>query len=134
MTLQPKKIEPERVIGVADVVKVERFQLIVRQVNTKKVSKGGIILTDETISDQRWTNGMGEVVALGPSVYRGKKFEDMDLHPSDAPKIGEIVLFESRAPRRFKFDGVEHMVIPDDAVWGRVHNREEMHRFAFSIE
>jgi co-chaperonin GroES (HSP10) len=98
-------------------IKVHRFQVLLRHHLLRKTSANGlIILTDQTIADQHWTHGMAEVVAVGPSVYRGKKFEDMGLTPEDGPKVGDIVFFESRAPRRFKFNGELLLMVPDDAI------------------
>jgi co-chaperonin GroES (HSP10) len=97
----------------------ERFQLAVKQVGLRKQSAGGILLPDQVVDNQKWLQGVGVVVAKGPAVYRGKKFEDMGLHPNDAPKVGDLVMFEARAPRRAEVDGETILYIPDDAAFAR---------------
>lgn len=109
----------------------DRFNLVVKQVEIKK-KIGSIIVPSSTIDAQSWTHGMAVVVKRGPSVYRGKKFEEMGLSPDDGPKVGDVIYYESRAPRRFKVDGEEFLVIPDDAVIARFH-RAHISRIGFSL-
>lgn len=109
----------------------DRFNLVIKQVTIKTKIKS-ILLAPSTIDAQSWTHGMAVVVKRGPSVYRGKKFEDMGLSPEDGPKVGDVIYYESRAPRRFKVDGEEFLVIPDDAVIARF-NRDHLSRIGFTI-
>ncbi len=109
----------------------DRFNLVIKQVEVKK-KFGSIIAPPSTIDAQSWTHGMAVVVKCGPSVYRGKKFEDMGLSPEDGPKVGDVIYYESRAPKRFKVDGEEFLIIPDDAVLARF-KRENLSRIGFSI-
>lgn len=109
----------------------DRFNLVIKQVEIKK-KFGSILAPSSTIDAQSWTHGMAVVVKRGPSVYRGKKFEDMGLSPEDGPKVGDVIYYESRAPRRFKVDGEEFLVIPDDAVIARFH-RDHLSRIGFTI-
>jgi co-chaperonin GroES (HSP10) len=109
----------------------ERFFLIVTQVAIRR-KVGSIIIPDTAQEDQQWTHGLAMVVKVGPSAYVGKKFEDMGLSQAQCFKPGDLVQFESRAPRRFFVDGRLFMYIPDDAVMGRP-KREHMHRIKFTI-
>jgi hypothetical protein len=95
----------------------ERFNLIVAQVAIKK-KVGSLILADQTIQDQQWTHGLVVVVKVGPSVFKGKRFEDMGLSSDDAPQVGDM-FFE----------------VPDDAIlarWTR-EQRQHLHRIGFSL-
>jgi co-chaperonin GroES (HSP10) len=115
----------------------DRFYLLITQVGIKTKSSGGILLPGTTVSDQEWNHGLGLVVKVGPAVYRGKRFEDMGLHPSEGPKPGDLVLFQARTPNRIKVEipgGGDRLFleIADDAILGRVQ-REHMHRIKFQV-
>jgi co-chaperonin GroES (HSP10) len=120
-------------VDVLERVKLERFQVLVKQVNVKEMSAGGILLPDQAKDDQTWTHGMCQICALGPSVYRGRKYVDMDLTPRDAPKVGEVFWFNARAPQRIKIDGITFMAIPDDGLVMRIA-REDINRVSFTID
>mgnify|MGYP001179290597 CR=1 FL=1 len=109
----------------------ERYYMIVRQVG-KKRKIGSIILSEQTVADQDWTHGAAVVVKLGPSVYRGRKYEDMGLTPADAPQPGTLVMFEARSPKRIKIDGELYLIIADDATFARP-SLAELGRLAFTI-
>lgn len=137
---QQKKPSPSSIgddIWLGETVPVEaipnpdRFNLVIKQVEIKK-KIGAIIIPGQVVDTQSYTHGMAVVVKAGPSVYRGKKFEDMGLTPEDGPKVGDVVFYESRAPRRFKVDGEEFLVIPDDAVIARF-DRAHLNRIGFNL-
>ena len=109
----------------------DRFNLIIKQVEIKKMF-GSIIAPTAVVDGQSWTHGMAIVVKCGPSVYRGRKFEDMGLGPDDGPKVHDVIFYESRAPKRFKVDGEEFLIIADDAVLARF-DRKHLNRIGFSI-
>lgn len=105
--------------ALAHIPNPQRWYMIVRQIG-KKRKVGSIILTEQAVDDQDWTHGAAVVIKTGPSVYRGRKYEEIGLAPSDAPQPGEIVLFEARAPRRIWIDGEVYLIIADDAVHSTV--------------
>jgi hypothetical protein len=112
----------------------ERFNLIVAQVAIKK-KVGSLILADQTIQDQQWTHGLVVVVKVGPSVFKGKRFEDMGLSPDDAPQVGDILWVSSKTPNRFTVDRYTFFEVPDDAIlarWTR-EQRQHLHRIGFSL-
>lgn len=115
----------------------DRFMLLVTQIGIKKKSAGGIIIPDQTVDGQEWNHNMGLVIKVGPSVYTGHRFVDMGLNKDQAPKPGDVVLFQAKTPNRLKVDlpnGGERLFlqIADDAVLGRV-KREHMHRIKFQV-
>jgi co-chaperonin GroES (HSP10) len=115
----------------------DRFYLFVIQVAVKTVTDGGIIIPGTMVADQEWNHGLGLVIKVGPAVYRGKRFEDMGLHPSEGPKPGDLVLFQARTPNRVRVSlpgGGSRLFleIADDAILGRVQ-REHMHRIKFQV-
>lgn len=114
----------------------DRFYLLVTQVAIKR-KVGNIIIPDKTVDDQVWNHGLGLVVKVGPSVYRGTRFKDMDLTPDEGPRQGDLVLFQARTPNRIEIALPEgghrlFLQIADDAILGRV-KREHMHRIKFQV-
>lgn len=97
-----------------------RWNIVIRQLGIKE-KIGSLYMPDSVKDAQSYTHGMGVVLKVGASVFRGKKYEDLGLSPDDGPKPGDIVCFRAHsAPTRFKVDGIELMVIPDDAYYATV--------------
>lgn len=107
------------------------WNVVVKQIAIKK-RVGNILLPDQTISDQEWTHGLCMVIKVGPAVYRGKKFEDMEITPEMAPKPGDIYKFKARTPERFQVDGETFIEVADDALTLKV-DRKAIDRIAFKI-
>lgn len=60
----------------------------------KKVSKGGIILTDETVDAEKWNTQVAKVIAVGPLAFRSrdKKTEWPEgawAHPGDFVRVSK---------------------------------------------
>ena len=99
---------------VAEQLAPHRFYLLVKQYGVKK-QIGSIFVPESAVDAQEWTHGLGVVLRVGPSVYRGRRFEEINLGPDDGPKAGDIVMFEARQPKRFRFHGHTYFLLPDDA-------------------
>lgn len=110
---------------------MHRFNLLVKRVEVKS-KIGNIFIPDAAKHDMNWLQGLGVVVLVGPSVYRGAKFEDVGLTQDDAPKVGDAIWFNARVPLKVKIDGVEYLSLPDDAILMTIP-REEAHRFSFNF-
>lgn len=113
------------------IIEPDRFYVVVKQVAIKQ-KIGSILMPTSAVDAQSWTHGMALVIKVGPSVYRGRKFEDVGLTPDDGPKVGDVIYFEARTPRRLKVDGEEYLLIPDDAIMGRF-SREHLARTSFTV-
>ena len=97
-----------------------RFNIVIRQLGVRE-KIGSIHLPDSAKDAQSWTHGLGVVLKVGKSAYRGRKYEDLGLTSEDAPKVGDIIQFQARGvPTRFRVQGIEVMVIPDDAYYAKV--------------
>jgi co-chaperonin GroES (HSP10) len=107
--------DPEAIeIAKKGIKDVHRFYMVVHPVGIKKKTKGGIILADTTVHDQEWTHGMAQICMLGPSFYKGKRFEDQGLTQADGPRVGEVVYIQPRTPIRLRIDGKLFIIIADD--------------------
>lgn len=127
-----KSFDDDSVIPLEALPEPERFHMVVKPTGIRKKSKGGILFTDHTVSDQEWTHGIAMVCILGPSVFAGKRFEDLGLSRSNAPKVGDLVYVHARSPLRFKCDGELYLIVGDDTILGRF-NKEHVHRISFTI-
>jgi len=81
---------------------------------------GSVWLPDQAIDDQLWINGLGKVCAVGPGVYKGRRFADIGLTPEDAPKIGDVVIYNAKSPNRLTVDGRTLLFVNDDSLYGTV--------------
>ena len=109
----------------------ERFNLIVKPVGIKR-KVGSIILADQSVDAQEWTHGTALVCKVGPSVFRGQRFKDMGLAPSDGPKVGDLVYIMPRNPNRFEVDGELYMLIADDGIYARL-DPQHAHRIKYKF-
>lgn len=111
----------------------EKFYMAVTQVAIKKKTAGGVLLPDQSVDDQQWTSGLAIVVKVGPSCFKGRRFEDIGLTEADVFKPGELIHFNAGAsPRRIHVDGRLFLYITDDSVISRP-DRRHMHRLKFTI-
>ena len=81
---------------------------------------GNIFLPDQAVDDQLWINGLGKICAVGPGVYKGRRYEEMGLSPDDAPKIGDIVIYNAKSPNRITVGGRKLLFVNDDGLFGTV--------------
>ena len=108
----------------------ERYNVLIKQVNIR--NKINSILIPETVqSDQQWSHGMGLVVKVGPSVFRGSKFADVGLTPEMGPKPGDIYWFQARAPMRLFVDNELYMLLADDGLLAKF-DRNHLDRVRFT--
>jgi co-chaperonin GroES (HSP10) len=96
-----------------------RYLVLVMPVMVKS-KIGSIFLPDQAVDDQLWINGLGKVCAVGPGVYKGRRFEEIGLTPEDAPKIGDVVVYNAKSPNRIMVDGRKLLFVNDDALFGTV--------------
>ena len=86
-------------------------RLVVRRVDEKETTKGGIIIPDS--AKERPLEG--EVIAVGS----GKRLDDGSLVELDVKK-GDRILFGKYAGTEIKLDGTEHLILREDEVLGIV--------------
>ncbi|MEQ1711642.1 MAG: hypothetical protein ABL908_09585 [Hyphomicrobium sp.] len=90
------------------------WRVTVMQIGMRSSSKGGILLTEKTESDQSWAHGLGKIVSMGPLAFKAPQFEGI---PEDQlPKVGDICLFNPKSPARVMRNGVLFMIMNDDAI------------------
>lgn len=95
------------------------YRLLIRPVQPKAMSKGGIALAQETQHAQEVLRYVGEVVAMGPEAYQHEKFH--------APwcAVGDWIAYGQYAGQEIKLktdegDLVQLRIINDDEVLAKV--------------
>ena len=88
------------------------FRIVLFPLRLEGKTKGGIHLTDETISESQITTNICKVLKIGPSAYK-----DKERYP-DGPwcKEGDWVLITRYAGSRIRIDGGELRIINDDEI------------------
>ena len=84
-------------------------RILVRRVEEKETTKGGIIIPD-TAKERPLE---GQVLAVGS----GKRLEDGTVVALDV-KAGDRVLFGKYAGTEIKIDGVEHLILREEEILG----------------
>ena len=109
-----KKSEPEKEVT-EESTKLPMptgWRLLILPFKMKDKTKGGIIMNDTTLEKQQVGSQCGNVLAVGPEAYKGKRFEN------SGPwcKKGDWVVFRAYSGTRMKMYGQEFRLINDDTV------------------
>ena len=101
------------------------WRILVLPFKQKDKTKGGIIMTDNTIEKSQVASTCGLVLATGPTCYDKERF------PEGAwCKKGDWIIFARYAGSRIKIDGGEIRLLNDDEVLATVDNPEDIfHEF-----
>ena len=122
MTTKPKLIVPKHVWDGAEKQKEKKelekvpqpvgWRIVLFPLKLKGKTKGGVILTDETVEESQITTNICKVLKIGPSAYKDKeRFPDGPWCKKD-----DWILITRYAGSRIKIDGGELRIINDDEV------------------
>ena len=101
------------------------WRILVLPFKQKDKTKGGIIITDNTIEKSQVASTCGLVLATGPHCYDKEKFPE-----GPWCKKGDWIIFARYAGSRIKIDGGEIRLLNDDEVLATVENPEDIfHEF-----
>ena len=104
--------------------KIHPYRMYVMLVGLKR-ELGGILLPDETIDAQYFNHCLGRIVGLGPSCFKGHRWEDIGYTQDMHPKVGDFITFNPRAPIRETWSKTILIVMNDDD-WRSSPSREEI--------
>ncbi len=115
-----------------DIVEMCLWRIIATPVRQRVATASGIIMPEEIKRAQAWTHQMYKIAYVGPFVWSGKAYEayDQELLAKMRPKVGEIWLCYPKHPERLEYDGVEYVMLTDDALRGKPRPGTE-HRYKF---
>lgn len=118
-------------LPVDDLPEMCLWRILATPVRQRAISAGNVILPENIKETQNWTHQMYKLAYVGPYVWSGKAYEAYDIPEAMRPKVGEIWLVYPKHPERLKFDGIEYVMLTDDALRGRVKPGTE-HRYSFA--
>ena len=92
--------------------KITGHNILVKPISVMSKTKGGIILSDQTLHDASYLMNVCKVLAIGPTAYTQEMFE------GTGPwcKVGDFVLIPKIAGQKIKFKGVPLTLIACDKV------------------
>ena len=98
------------------------WRILVLPYKAKEKTKGGIILSDKTITESQIATNCGLVMDMGPDAYK-----DKDKFPNGPwCKKKDWVLFARYAGSRIYIDGGEIRVLNDDEILGTIEDPEDI--------
>ena len=98
------------------------WRILVLPYKAKEKTKGGIILSDKTVTESQIATNCGLVMDIGPDAYN-----DKDKFPNGPwCKKKDWVLFARYAGSRIYIDGGEIRVLNDDEILGTIEDPEDI--------
>jgi len=89
--------------------KVLGWNILVRPVPIREVTQGGLYLADRTKEDMRYLSTIGRVLAIGPEAYKDRDGKQLDPWV----KVGDYIAYAKNAGQRFKYKGVELILLSE---------------------
>ena len=114
-----KKSEPKKEKNITALLpKPTGWRILVLPFKMSEKTKGGVILNESTLEKQQVGSQVGNVLAMGPEAYKGKRFEN------SGPwcKKGDWVVFARYAGSRIQIEGGEVRLLNDDEVLATVED------------
>ena len=97
------------------------WRILVLPYKRKEKTKGGIILTDQSLEESQVASSIGLVLKVGPDAYK-----DKDRFPNGAwCKEKDWIIFGKYAGSRIKIEDVEVRLMNDDEVLGVIDDPED---------
>ena len=98
------------------------WRILVLPYKAKEKTKGGIILSDKTVTESQIATNCGLVLDMGPDAYN-----DKDKFPNGPwCKKKDWVLFARYAGSHIYIDGGEIRVLNDDEILGTIEDPEDI--------
>ena len=98
------------------------WRILVLPYKAKEKTKGGIILSDKTVTESQIATNCGLVMDIGPDAYN-----DKDKFPNGPwCKKKDWVLFARYAGSRIYIDGGELRILNDDEILGTIEDPEDI--------
>ena len=112
-----KKSEPKKEKDVKSLLpQPTGWRILVLPFKMEEKTKGGLIMNETTLEKQQVGSQVGNVLAMGPETYKGKRFEN------SGPwcKLGDWVVFARYSGSRIQIEGGEVRLLNDDEVLATV--------------
>ena len=120
-----KKLEKEKDLATEEKTKLPQptgWRMLVLPFKMKDKTKGGLVITDDTLERQQVASQCGLVLAMGPQCY-----SDKERYP-EGPwcKVQDWVMFARYAGSRIQIQGGEVRLLNDDEVLAKIENPEDI--------
>ena len=112
-----KKSEPKKEKDVKSLLpQPTGWRILVLPFKMEEKTKGGLIMNETTLEKQQVGSQVGNVLAMGPESYTGKRFE------KSGPwcKLGDWVVFARYSGSRIQIEGGEVRLLNDDEILATV--------------
>jgi len=117
-----KEKKPKKPLEEMSLPKPTGWRILVLPYKAKEKTKGGIILSDKTVTESQIATNCGLVLDIGPDAYN-----DKDKFPNGPwCKKKDWVLFARYAGSRIYIDGGEIRVLNDDEILGTIEDPEDI--------
>lgn len=98
------------------------YNILVRPVSVKGVTKGGLLLPDSTKDDMAYLTTVGRVLSVGDLAYK-----DQSKFPNGAwCKVGDYVCYGKHAGNKLFYQGIKLLMLFDDQIMMKVDNPKEL--------
>ena len=120
-----KKLEKEKDLATEEKTKLPQptgWRMLVLPFKMKDKTKGGLVITEDTLERQQVASQCGLVLAMGPQCY-----SDKERYP-EGPwcKVQDWVMFARYAGSRIQIQGGEVRLLNDDEVLAKIENPEDI--------
>jgi co-chaperonin GroES (HSP10) len=99
------------------------YNVLIRPVDIKKETKGGIIIVDSITEDIKFLTNVGQVKAMGPQCYHDPNVKPQDgawfphgRYKSPWCKVGDYVVWGKHQGVRLVVKGVTFVLLQDELV------------------
>lgn len=98
------------------------YNILVRPVSVKGVTKGGLLLPDSTKDDMAYLTTVGRVLSVGDLAYK-----DQSKFPNGAwCKVGDYVCYGKHSGQKIKYKGIRLILLFDDQIIMRVEHPKDL--------
>lgn len=92
------------------------WTLLIRPYPIQQKSKGGIILTSESVDFANYLTNVGRVVSVAPCCWNRNEHRNKQGEQFDWVEVGDFVEYASHTGLKRKFKGVSFIVLMDDEI------------------
>ena len=122
-----KKSEPKKEKDMTSLLpQPTGWRILVLPFKMDEKTKDGLIMNESTLEKQQVGSQVGNVLAMGPESYTGKRFE------KSGPwcKLGDWVVFARYSGSRIQIEGGEVRLLNDDEILATIKNPQDiLHKY-----
>jgi co-chaperonin GroES (HSP10) len=98
------------------------YNLLIRPVSVKGVTKGGLLLPDSTQDDMAYLTTVGRILALGELAYLDKN----KFPKGPWCKVGDYVCYGKHTGTKLLYKGIKLLILFDDQIMMKVNNSKDL--------